>query len=225
MKRANLPFDTKHFEKLKKQGINFGTELTFHEIYRSNHWSGDKSVSGPGSDRDQTREISIQIPGLVRELKVTQLLDIPCGDFHWFGKMDMELDSYTGGDIVAELVDKNQRLHSNNSRKFIKINLISDPLPEADILLCRDCLVHFSNEDIIKTIDNVKRSNIRFLLTTTFTQCEKNFDIETGDWRVINLEKPPFCLPSPLKLINEKCTEGNGTYSDKSLGLWKIKDL
>jgi hypothetical protein len=62
-------------------------------------------------------------------------------------------------------------------------------------------------------------------MTTTFTECEENVDIVTGDWRIINLQIPPFSLPEPVLILNEECTEGDGTYADKSLGLWKISDL
>lgn len=225
MKRGKLPFDTRHFEKLKKQGKNHDTEETFREIYRSNHWSGNKSVSGQGSDDEQTREISIQIPSLINELGVKHFLDVPCGDFNWFSKMDVDLDSYTGGDIISEIVEKNNVQYKTDSRSFIKLDLIQDPLPAADMLFCRDCLVHLSYQDIKKVLENIKRSDIEYLLTTTFPESDQNMDITTGDWRIINLEKAPFHFPKPLKLINEKCTEANGSYADKSLGLWKIKDL
>jgi len=225
MKRAPLPFDIKHFEKLKKSGRGLTTEEIFKEIYSSNHWQGEASLSGQGSGVDQTREISIQIPKLIHELGVKRVLDVPCGDFNWFSKMDMELNFYIGGDIIDEIVERNHSIYQNQFRYFQKIDLIKDPLPESDILLCRDCLVHFSNNDILEALKNIKKSNITFLLTTTFTDCLKNKDIVTGDWRIINLGKPPFNLPTPLKLINEKCTEGNGTYADKCLGLWNIRDL
>ena len=43
----------------------------------------------------------------------------------------------------------------------------------------------------------------------------------TGDWRPLNLERPPFNLPAPALLLNEGCTEGGDTFADKSLGLWR----
>jgi len=150
---------------------------------------------------------------------------VPCGDFHWFSKTDLELDSYIGGDIIQEIIEKNNQLYRNNWRSFKKLDLIADPLPFADLLHCRDCLVHLSFEDILNAIHNFRNSRITYLLTTTFPECQQNEDITTGDWRIINLEKPPFNFPSPLKIINEKCTEGDGSYADKSLGLWKISDL
>lgn len=225
MKRGKLPFDTRHFEKLKKQGESLSTEDTFHKIFQSNHWIGDKSVSGQGSDDEQTREISIQIPRLINELGIKSFLDVPCGDFHWFSKLNVNLDSYTGGDIISEIVEKNNALYKTDSRAFIKLDLIEDSLPKADILLCRDCLVHLSYHDIEKVLENIRRSGIPYLLTTTFPNCDQNLDITTGDWRIINLEKAPFNLPEPIKIINEKCTEANGSYADKSLGLWKLQQL
>jgi hypothetical protein len=225
MKRKDLPFDVRRFEKLKLQGKELSAEETFTEIYKSNHWSGDVSVSGQGSDDVQTMEISIQIPRLVKALGVKTFVDVPCGDFHWFSKMELELESYIGGDIIAEIVERNSRMYENDQRKFMKTNIIHDPLPAADMLLCRDCLVHLSNEDIQNAIGNIIKSGVTYFLTTTFPECLENKDIVTGDWRIINLEKPPFNFPKPLSLINEKCTEGDGTYADKSLGLWKIRDL
>ena len=166
MKRAKVPFDIKHFDKLKKKGKQLTTEDTFREIYQSNHWSGDSSISGQGSDVDQTAEISIQIPKLVKELGIKRFLDVPCGDFNWFSKMEIELDGYTGGDIIQEIIEKNNQHFKNNWRSFQRIDLIKDPLPPADILLCRDCLVHLSFHDISKAIGNIRNSDIAYLLTT-----------------------------------------------------------
>jgi len=225
MKRARVPFDVDHFSNKKNTGKQLTTEETFKEIFMSNHWSGSESISGSGSADLQTIEISRQIPLLVKVLGIKKFLDVPCGDFNWLSKMNLELEQYIGGDIIVEIVEKNHENFRSSNRKFLKIDLIKDELPEADILHCRDCLVHFSHSDIHKAIQNIKRSNINYLLTTTFSECNENKDIITGDWRVINLEKAPFNFPKPLKLINEKCSEGDGTYSDKCLGLWKISNL
>jgi hypothetical protein len=59
----------------------------------------------------------------------------------------------------------------------------------------------------------------------THPDCEENEDITTGDWRLLNLEKPPFNFPKPLQLLNEQCSEGGGQFCDKSLGLWRVQDI
>ena len=32
-------------------------------------------------------------------------------------------------------------------------------------------------------------------------------------------------LLRPLRIIGEGCTEGNGAYIDKALGMWRIADI
>jgi hypothetical protein len=93
------------------------------------------------------------------------------------------------------------------------------------LVLCRDCLVHFSYSDIRRSLTNIRLSRSTYILTTTFRGRDRNFDVPTGDWRAINLEKAPFDLGTPLAIIDEQCTEGGGVYSDKCLGLWRCSDL
>jgi hypothetical protein len=196
----------------------------FTEIYRNNSFGGIDSRSGTGSDLIQTDEIRRSLPGLLKDISAKTVLDIPCGDFHWM--KDVELGArYIGADIVAELIEQNQKLYGNECRSFTTLDLVTDKLPKVDLIFCRDVLVHFSFEDIFSALRNIKCSDSNFLLTTTFTGRDSNTDIVTGQWRPLNLEKPPFALPSPILIINEKCTEGDGSWGDKSLGLWRISDI
>jgi hypothetical protein len=69
-------------------------------------------------------------------------------------------------------------------------------------------------------IKNIRRSNSKYLLTTTYTMLAENREIDTiGLFRPINLLLPPFNLPNPLLIIDEG--KGNG----KSMALWKISEL
>jgi hypothetical protein len=132
---------------------------------------------------------------------------------------------YTGGDIVPEVVAEATRRHGSPERRFLVLDLTHAPLPPADLLLCRDCLVHLSYTDIAKAIGNIRRSKINYVLTTTFTAESCFRDIVTGDWRPINLEMPPFSFPQPVELLPEECTEQHGAFADKALGLWRVRDL
>lgn len=224
-RRSNVPFDPQHFEKLAREGVGFSTAETFRQIRASNHWRSDVSVSGLGSDLVQTAAIRAALPPLLAELQVTTMLDLPCGDGGWISTLALPVREYTGADIVPELVEANSRTYGNEQRRFALLDLTRDELPRADLLLCRDCLVHLSGDDIWRALHNVKRSGIRYLLTTTFTAQESYEEITTGDWRALNLERAPFHFPAPLALINEGCTEGDGQFADKSLGLWSVAQL
>jgi hypothetical protein len=152
------------------------------------------------------------------------MLDAPCGDFYWMKQVDLSDLDYIGADIVMDLIRQNRRYQASNVR-FRKLNLIDDRLPKVDLIFCRDCLVHLCFKDLFMALHNICRSGSTYLLTTTFKNPVHNDDIETGQWRPINLEIPPFSFPAPLRLINEGCTEADGIFADKSLGLWQIQDI
>lgn len=205
---------------------NMSTEQVFTEIYRSKHWKSTDNVSGPGSEINQTETLIRELNGLFKELNIVSVLDIPCGNFHWMQKVNLSKTNYVGADIVTELIESNKQNYQESDRlNFQVLNLITDPLPQCDLIIVRDCLVHFSNKDILNAITNIKSSGSKYLLTTTFTNHHMNFDIVTGDWRPLNLQDKPFNFAPPLMIINENCTECNGEFKDKSMALWEISKL
>lgn len=199
-------------------------EAIFTDIFQNNDWAGGDSVSGQGSDLEQTRVVVELLPELLRELSVTRFLDLPCGDFHWMSRVDLTGVDYLGGDIVKDLVAKNAR-HQRAKVRFQHLDLLAGELPAVDLALCRDCLVHFSDEDVFRALRNLARSGSRYLLTTTFPDRAQNPPISTGKWRPLNLQAAPFSLPAPERLVNERCTEGGGAFADKSLGLWRLEAI
>jgi hypothetical protein len=151
------------------------------------------------------------------------MLDVPCGDWFWMQHMDLSAVTYTGGDIVAKIVHENQQYAKANV-SFEILDLLESQIPASDLIFCRDCLVHFSYKDIRKALTNMISSGCKYLLTTTFPG-RRNHDIVTGNWRPIDLQADPFVLPKPIMIVKEGCTEGDGAYADKSLGLWDISVL
>lgn len=197
----------------------------FTDIYRRQAWGDGDSISGPGSDAEQARAVVEALPELFGELGITSLLDIPCGDFHWMRSVPLEGVRYVGADIVKELVRRNREEYAGDGIGFEHLDLLRDPLPAVDLVLCRDCLVHLSLDGVSRALANLRRCGSRYLLTTHFPGTERNAEIETGDWRPLNLELEPFGLPRPLKVIDECCSLEDGAHADKVLGLWRIEDL
>jgi hypothetical protein len=149
------------------------------------------------------------------------MLDIPCGDFVWMQHVDIGAATYIGADIIRELILSLEKLNRTNTRRFMVLDIVDDDLPQANLIMCRDCLVHLSYRLIRKAVRNIRRSQSTYLLTTTFTE-HSNSDIVTGNWRPLNLCRPPFNFPAPIQLINEGHPP---PYGDKSLGLWQISGL
>ncbi|WP_291137371.1 class I SAM-dependent methyltransferase [Flavobacterium sp. UBA7663] len=197
----------------------------FTDIYKNNHWKSAESISGEGSEIKQTKNLIKELNDLFEEKSVKSVLDLPCGDFNWMRKVDLSKIEYIGGDIVKELIEENTLKYKKENINFKVLNLISDSLPKCDIILVRDCFVHLSYADINKALKNIKSSGCKYILTTTYINHHVNYDIITGDWRPLNLQDVPFNFPTPLKIIIENSTEGNGQYKDKSMALWELEKL
>jgi hypothetical protein len=209
-----------YLEKPLPDWIAGTIEERFTRIYERGFWGEPESASGPGSAWEQTRVLVRELPILFNRLAIRTLLDVPCGDFNWMRELELDLESYVGCEIVSALVESNRRRFGRPGREFLRLDLTRDELPRADLILCRDGLVHLSYEDIGKSLERIVSSASTWLLTTTFPGRSSNRDIRSGDWRPLNLQASPFHWPAPEWLLNEGCPEPG--YDDKSLGLWRI---
>jgi len=193
----------------------------FRYIHDKNLWGSDASVSGTGSTIDATAILRTGIPVLLRETGARSVLDIPCGDFGWLNTVELGVP-YLGADIVPALVEANRARYGRPDRTFVCADLTRGSLPQADLVLCRDCLVHLSFANVERALANIRASGAKWLLTTHFTQLEENADIEDGDWRPLNFERPPFSFAPPERVLVEGCQEYGGAYDDKTLALWHV---
>ncbi|HEY0730091.1 MAG TPA: hypothetical protein VGD38_18535, partial [Pyrinomonadaceae bacterium] len=120
-------------------------QSTFAPFYAENRWGDAESVSGPGSNLERTAKLRSELPLLLEEIGARTLLDAPCGDFNWMKNTALKLEQYIGADVVPELIARNQSLYGDEHTRFVFLDLTRDKLPRADVILCRDCLIHFSN--------------------------------------------------------------------------------
>ena len=202
-----------------------GNVHAFEEIVLENRWRDPESLSGGGSNLQQTETLRVELPLLLSRLGARALLDAPCGDFNWMRHVDLGSVLYTGVDVVAPLIERCQRTYGGPHRQFILRDILVDPLPRTDVIMSRDCLVHLSYEHIIAALRNFRTSGAAFLLTTTYTSRKRNWDIVTGSWRPLNLQEKPFNFPPPVELIVENSTEFDGDFADKTLAVWRLDSL
>lgn len=191
----------------------------FTEIYENNLWCSPESVSGGGSEMQNTKVIRRELPVLIQKFGITSILDIPCGDWNWMKDVDLCGASYIGADIVEPLIGLNKANYTNTD--FRVLDLINDVLPKVDLIFVRDCLGHLSNDNVSLALRNCQESGSKYLLATSFTKWDMNPDIENGGWKCINLMIPPFQL-NPIYLINEDCQEGYPHYNDKCMILFQL---
>ena len=167
----------------------------FNIIYKENHWSSEESISGDGSEITYTSNLRTWLIKKIPELDIMKLVDAPCGDFNWMQLVMKEIDiEYIGIDIVEEIITNNSNKYEKDKVKFIVGDICKDSLPKCDLLIVRDCLFHLSYEDINKFLKNISNLDYKYLLTTNHILDNNyvNKDIESGDFRYIDIYKKPF---------------------------------
>jgi hypothetical protein len=192
----------------------------FTDIVKNRKW--DQSVPcGSGSSLDYTKKLRETLPSFLVKHRIQSMIDAPCGDHSWMSLVEFpENFQYIGGDIVEFMIDSNQTTWPE--RDFRVFDLTQDTLPDVDLLFCRDCLFHLSENDLVKVFDNVLSSNVKYIMTTSYLPAHsQNNDIGTGGFRPINLEKAPFSLPEPIDGLDD----GPANAVIRRMCLWNKNDL
>ena len=205
-----------------RDGSSDDREHAFAQIFTENRWECDESRSGAGSTLANTGQVRKHLPRLIERYGVRTLLDAPCGDFNWMKLVSFPSDlTYIGADIVPEITENLSRRFGAPGRKFVKLDVVKDPLPDADMWLCRHLTFHLPDRDIIGLLRNFKDSNIRYILVTNNNFIRRNIDVNAGGYRFANLRKAPFNLPKPLFQFDDYVLLG----PPHVLGLWAREQI
>jgi SAM-dependent methyltransferase len=208
----------------KKQNFNLkSSSEVFVDIYKDDFWNSKESKSGVGSTFDATTIIREQLPRIIEDFSITSMLDVPCGDFNWMKEVPKKC-TYTGGDIVAEVVKRNQELYATDTVQFQQIDISSNLLPKVDLIFCRDCLQHISDDKVKKALKNFKDSGSKYLLVTSYPMTWRNYDIYDGDYRPLNLLIKPYFLSNYLLKIQE-AWKVEGVEIDKTMYLFELRTM
>ena len=196
-------------------------ETVFNAVYQSNYWESDESKSGGGSELSTTSRYVPQLVHAIRSLGIRSMFDAPCGDLNWMPEViDQTGIDYIGGDIAAEAIElARARRPDLDIRRF---DICADDFPPAQLWHCRDTFFHLSFDDIRRALDRLRASRIKYAAITTHRALYlKNLDIGTGGFRLLDLERPPFCFPKPLRYLRD---HPPGRFP-RFVAIWKVSDL
>jgi len=156
---------------------------------------------GPGSSMHNQRFMKDGLPEILTKYKIKSVNDAGCG-LGWVGDLLIGID-YTGFDIV-------------NRSDSTCLDITSEVMPKADLIICRDVLFHLSNCDARKALENFKASNSKYLLATSSDDAINKDRPRNYCGAVINsiINLVDF-LGEPIEKIEE---EGLQRY----MGLWKL---
>ena len=189
----------------------------FEDMIRGYAWGKQyKTPCGAGSTLSYTQTLRQNLKPLLIKHEIKSMFDAPCGDYSWMSTINIhEVVKYLGGDIVDFMIEENKKKYPGV--EFISFDLTKDPIPDVDLLFCRDCLLHLSNENIDNIFKNISRSNVKYVLLSNFFEHTTNYrDIKNGSWRYSNFLEPPYNFSQPLDSI----TDFIKGYPNRSMLLW-----
>lgn len=172
----------------------------FKVIYKENRWRNAESKSGLGSTLEYTRPLRRDLERFLEARGVASILDAPCGDFNWMKHVRLPAGCrYLGRDIVPELIRDLKAEHPGQD--FDVLDIVHDPVPKADVWICRDVLFHLPLEECLDVLRNFVNSEVEYILIKTFDFPRVNTSVKPGGFRFLNMRRAPFNLPTPLQRL------------------------
>lgn len=161
----------------------------FQSIYKNNTWNGG---SGPGSSPSSTIEYRAFLERFIFENNIKSVTDLGCGDWQFSRFINWSNVTYTGVDVVPELVAAN---NSNFAAPNISFRTLENPnsLPGGDLLIAKEVLQHLPNDMITAYITHISRIYKFSLITNSVPLSDaNNHEIELGGFRPLRIQAPPF---------------------------------
>lgn len=168
----------------------------FEEIYATDEWG---QGSGEGSFPVHTRGYIRFLQRYIKQHNIKSVVDLGCGDWQFSQFIDWSRVEYQGFDLVAPVIEKNRECFGANNIKFHHYDGDFSELPEADLLIAKDVLQHWSNETVLEFLPQLERYP-HALITNCVnpTAITDNQNIADGGFRYLDLMRSPFNLEARL---------------------------
>lgn len=189
---------------------------------REQFFGHTETPNGPGSFLSATENVRAWLPQIIDEYDIKTMLDVPCGDWNWMQHVDLTaLDAYEGWDIEATQIAVNREMFEDHhfapdELTFNHVNALTiHQLPDADLIWCRDLMIHLPIESSAMLWHKMLVSGARYAALSTCPWVTENVweiaeggdDGRRGYWcHAVNLEIDPFFAHAIVDRIDD--TEG-----------------
>ena len=175
------------------------TEKVFTGIYDDATWGTNaegKGNSGTGSTMDSTIVYTTYLQRFMKERGIKSVVDAGCGDWEFSSAIDWTGIEYKGYDIVASVIADDTKKYGRSNIQFFVGNILDPKLPAADLLISKDVLQHLPNADVKVFLEQLPKYKHVLLTNGTHwtTLTAENTDIALGDYRELDLTRPPFSV-------------------------------
>lgn len=203
-------YQFKYLEIIRNGMIKHFSKSTyiFSDIYKKNIW---RYGSGEGSLETYTIPYRKFLVKFLIDYDIKTILDIGCGDWQFSKLIDWSNYDYTGIDCVQSVIDNNNSIYGKKNIKFLYCDILNDINKlkiNYDLIILKDVIIHWPNEQIRIMLPLMKGKATYILLINTKEQIIDNADISLGDFRPLNYKMKPL-NEFKLKLIYTFGTVGH----------------
>ncbi|HSX07611.1 MAG TPA: class I SAM-dependent methyltransferase [Candidatus Saccharimonadales bacterium] len=177
----------------------------FSGIYRKHNWFHG---SGSGSLPENTTVYRKFLEHFIRTHRIKSVLDLGCGDWQSSKFIDWDGARYIGIDVVPSLIETNKKLYANETVQFSCGDFSPCVLPPADLIIIKDVLQHWPNDQVDLFLQRLADCNFKYALVTNTCQSidisdpdnpkpiqeDINRAIKIGESRAFDPLLPPFSI-------------------------------
>jgi len=179
----------------------------FEIVYDQKLWG---EGSGIGSHAENARPYLNLLQSYLNDPRFISIVDLGCGDWNLMSNLSIPNNKlYIGYDLIDGLIKKNRNKYGKKNIQFVTIDRLSDFKDvKGDLLIVKDVLHHWPNEQINYFLANIL-PNFRFaLITNDFNLYSTNPDIHFAEFRAINLQSKPFLTIRELRVLLDYPSHG-----------------
>ena len=183
------------------ENIIFDFENHFTPIYEQNVWGG----SGSGSFPENTVSYRQFLQDFLIKNNIKTIIDYGCGDWQSSKFIDWSSYQYLGIDCVSSVIESNTNAYKSNNVQFMHISSLEEFFThKADLLIIKDVLQHWINNEIVFFLEKIK-SNFKYILITNSSDQKTDWQDEPYRSRPLSCDFYPlkqFCAKKKAVITN-----------------------
>ena len=161
----------------------------FTKIYEKELW-GKGRGSGTGSSLFSNKKYIPFLENFLRDNNIKSVIDFGCGDWQFSQYIDWGDVDYLGLDIVDYIIE-------TNKIRFQEYSFISDTdvfkyLDNRELIIIKDVLMHWPDEEIEIFLDKLTKYNIWILLVNSAKNQPIKRKLKIGGWKPLEYNKFPL---------------------------------
>lgn len=180
------------------------TGPVFAAIYQHGVWGMHRNGvgrSGAGSTLDATVAYRAFLQQFMKDHQIHSVVDAGCGDWEFSQAIDWTGIDYQGFDIVESVIAADKAKFERPNVHFHVANIVTEQLPAADLLICKEVLQHLPNADVAMFLKQLPKYKHVLILdavdATTFSAENADITLEqvrVGAYRPLDITRPPFSI-------------------------------